>query len=568
MIPAALSPAVKSQAERKIYEWFKNDPVTKDWVVFHSLGIENHQTVVFGEVDFLVCASNLGVFALEVKGGRISRKDGVWVYTDKYGVEHEKVRGPFEQASESMYSIKDELSKKNISKDAKNILCGYGVMFPDIEYVNSDIDVSQKEIFDKRDGQFVGRYIKRLSDYNKEKLKEKRVFVVYPTDDNIDEIVKALRSDFDKALPLTTKLEYAENSLLTLTEEQYKCIDGLAMNKRCLINGPAGTGKTVLAIKNVKESVAAGKKVGFFCFNLLLEKELKRHFEGSEDTKPLYVGSLTNYLEQLVRKYDLYDFSKMEDPSTFYKKELPLLGIDAITIEGVKFDKIVIDEAQDLMTDEYLLVVDALLNGGLKKGEWFFFGDFDFQTINNREITSEKVIELLEDNANFAIFNLTINCRNTPNIQKEMNKLFGTETQSLNKNNSMPEVEYINFVEQTDEAELLTNKIKELLKNGVKPSEITIISAYKFDKSVASKITKYQIDKAGSDGDSITYSSIQGFKGLENKVIILTDILTYRNTDLMYVAMSRARSMLIVFEIQHATERRKELAKNNNYGTK
>ena len=561
MIPAALSPAVKSQAERKIYEWFKNDPVTKDWVVFHSLGIENHQTVVFGEVDFLVCASNLGVFALEVKGGRISRKDGVWVYTDKYGVEHEKVRGPFEQASESMYSIKDELSKKDISRNAKNSLCGYGVMFPDIEYVNSDIDINQKEIFDKRDGQFVGRYIKRLAEYNKNKFKEKKVFVVYPTEENINEIVKALRSDFDKALPLTTKLEYAENSLLTLTEEQYKCVDGLSMNKRCLINGPAGTGKTVLAIKNVKESVALGKKVGFFCFNMLLEKELRRHFDNSEETKPLYIGSLTNYLEQLVRKYNLYDFNKMDNPSVFYKKELPLLALDAITIEGVKFDKIVIDEAQDLMTDEYLMVIDVLLNGGLKKGEWFFFGDFDFQTINNREISGEKVVELLEDNANFAIFNLTINCRNTPNIQKEMNKVFGTNTKSLNKDTNMPEVEYINFVEQVDEVVLLENKIKELVKKGVKPSEITILSAFKYDKSVASRITKYKIDKVGEDTDNITYSSIQGFKGLENKVIILTDVLTYNKPDLMYVAMSRARSMLIVFEAEHATEYRKRESK-------
>ena len=563
MIPASLSPAIKSPAERKIYEWFKNDPVTKDWVVFHSLGIENHQTVVFGEVDFLVCASNLGVFSLEVKGGRISRKDGVWVYTDKYGVEHEKVRGPFEQASECMYSIKDELSKRNIGKNAKNALCGYGVMFPDIEYNNTDIDISQREIFDKRDGRFVGKYIKRLADYNKEKFKDKKVFVVYPTDEDIDEIVKALRSDFDKALPLTTKLDYAESSLLTLTEEQYKCIDGLSLNKRCLINGPAGTGKTVLAIKNVKESVALGKKVGFFCFNLLLEKELRRHFELDEATKPLYVGSLTYYLEQLVRKYDLYDFSKMEDPSNFYKKELPLLAVDAIGLEGVKFDKIVIDEAQDLMTDEYLIVFDALLNGGLKKGEWFFFGDFDLQTINNKEITGTKVVDLLEENASFAMFNLTVNCRNTPNIQKEMNKIFGTDTQSLNKDANMPEVEYINFVEQEDEVKLLEEKLKDLIKKGVKPSEITILSAFKFDKSVASKITKFAISKVGEDSENITYSTIQGFKGLENKVIIMTDVLTYTNTNLMYVAMSRARSMLIVFEVEHATKRRKELNKSN-----
>lgn len=556
MIPAALSPNVKSPAERKIYEWFKNDPVTKDWVVFHSLGIENHQTVVFGEIDFLVCASNLGVFALEVKGGRISRKDGIWVYTDKYGIEHEKVRGPFEQASEGMYSVKEELSKRDIASDTKNTLCGYGVMFPDVEYINTDIDVAQAEIFDKRDGQYVGRYIKRLSEYNKEKFKNKKVFVVYPSEDNINEIVNALRSDFDKALPLTTKLEYAENSLLTLTEEQYKCIDGLSMNKRCLINGAAGTGKTVLAIKNVKESVANGKKVGFFCFNLLLEKELRRHFEKNE-IQPVYVGSLTKYIENLVRKYNLCDFSKITNYSEFYKKELPMLALDAITIEGVKFDKIVLDEAQDLMTDEYLMVIDLLLEGGLKKGEWFFFGDYDFQTINNREISGDKVVELLEDNANFAMFNLTINCRNTPNIQKEMNRIFNTATQTLNKDKNMPEVEFINFENQDDEVVLLTDKLKELIKSGVKPSEITILSPFKFDNSVASKVTKYKIDLANSDSDNITYSTIQGFKGLENKVIILTDIMTYNKPDLMYVAMSRARSMLIVFEIPHATDYRK-----------
>ena len=558
MIPNALSPAIKSPAERKIFEWFKNDPLTKDWVVFHSLGIENHQTVVFGEIDFLVCASNLGVFALEVKGGRISRKDGVWVYTDKYGIEHEKVRGPFEQASEGMYSVKEELNKRDLTKDTKNTMCGYGVMFPDIEYVNTDIDVSQAEIFDKRDGQYVGRYIKRLAEYNKEKFKSKKVFVVYPSEENINEIVNALRQDFDKALPLSTKLEYAENSLLTLTEEQYRCIDGLSANKRCLINGAAGTGKTILAIKNVKDSVANGKKVGFFCFNLLLEKELKRHFENSE-VKPAYIGSLTNYIESLVRKYNLCDFSKIEDRSVFYQKELPMLALDAITIEGVKFDKIVIDEAQDLMTDEYLMVIDLLLEGGLKKGQWFFFGDFDFQTIYNREISGEKVVELLEDNANFAVFNLTVNCRNTPNIQKEMNKLFNVSSETLNKNKNMPDVEYINFNEQEDESIALTNKLKDLIKSGVKPSEITILSPFKFDQSVASKVTKYKIDLVSLESDNITYSTIQAFKGLENKVIILTDIKTYRNPDLMYVAMSRARSMLIVFETPHATERRKEL---------
>ena len=559
MIPAAISPEVKSPAERKIYEWFKNDPMTKDWVVFHSLGIENHQTVVFGEIDFLVAASSYGVFALEVKGGRISRKDGVWVYTDKYGVEHEKVRGPFEQAAEGMYSVREELAKRPEASSVKNTLCGYGVMFPDIEYVNQDIDVNQAQIFDKRDKEFVGRYIKRLAEYNKEKYKEKKVFVVYPSDNDIDQIVNVLRRDFDKAVPLSTKIGYAEETLLTLTDEQYRCVDGLTYNKRCLINGAAGTGKTVLAIKNVKESVAQGKKVGFFCYNLLLEKELRRHFDGKDGLQPAYIGSLTNYVETLVKKHNLFDFSTITDIRAFYQEDLPILALDAIDMEGIKFDKIVLDEAQDLMNENYLSVIDALLVGGLKKGEWFFFGDFNLQTIYNRGISYEAVSEMLEEKANFAVFELTKNCRNTPNIQREMNKIAGVSYDTLKKNGEMPEVKYIQFDTQEEEAGLLEQEIKSLLANGVKKSEITLLSPFKREKSVVPFVGKYDIEKVGTEKDEVTYSTIQGFKGLENAVIILTDIQTYNKPDLMYVAMSRARSMLIILETNNAEKYRKKI---------
>ena len=557
MIPAIMSPAIKSPAERKIFEWFKNDPMTKDWVVFHSLGIENHQTVVFGEIDFLVAASNQGVFALEVKGGRIRREDGVWIYTDKYGVEHEKVRGPFEQASEGMYSVKEELKKRSPRSSVKNALCGYGVMFPDIEYINTDIDVSQEQVFDKRDGQFVGRYIKRLADYNKEKFKNKKVFVVYPSSDDIDDIVNVLRRDFDKAVPLSTKIEYSENSIIKLTEEQYRCIDGLRSNKRCLINGAAGTGKTILAIKNAKESVADGKKVGFFCYNLLLEKELRRHFENS-DIVPQYVGSLTKYIEDLLTTAGIVDISKVTDYKQFYSDELPSLALDYLEKNPIKFDKIILDEAQDLLHGNYLFVIEALLEGGLKKGEWFFFGDFKYQTIYCRGTSYDSIYDLLEDEANFATFALTVNCRNSINVQKEMNKIVGSEIEVLNKDTSLPPVKYITFTDE-NESELVEAEIAKLLSSGIKKQDITLLSPFKFENSVASKIKKYKIANVKSEGDVITYSTIQGFKGLENSVIMLVDIQTYNKPDLMYVGMSRARNMLYVFETKHAKKYREKI---------
>ncbi len=140
MIPSVMSPDIKSPAERKIFEWFQNDPSTKEWVVFRSLGISSHQSLVFGEVDFLVAAPYLGVLALEVKGGRVSRRDGVWIFTDRKGIEHKKSRGPFEQASEAMFSIIETIKRRDSVKHLKNIIFGSGVMFPDIEFTTTDID--------------------------------------------------------------------------------------------------------------------------------------------------------------------------------------------------------------------------------------------------------------------------------------------------------------------------------------------------------------------------------------------------------------------------------------------
>ena len=84
MIPSAISPDVKSNAERHIFEWFENAKDTEDWVVLHSLGIVNHNKYIHGEVDFFVMIPMLGIFALEVKGGRVKRTDGIWSFTDKY----------------------------------------------------------------------------------------------------------------------------------------------------------------------------------------------------------------------------------------------------------------------------------------------------------------------------------------------------------------------------------------------------------------------------------------------------------------------------------------------------
>ena len=298
MIPSVISPEVKSSAERKIFEWFQNAPGTDKWIVLHSLGITTHNKVIYGETDFLVLAPQLGIFALEVKGGRVKRENGIWYFTNRYGKTNSKVRGPFEQAKDGIFSIVEAM-KKRMDIDHRhisNVLFGYGVMFPDIEYTSSGIDEEQWQVFDSRDGTDVQRFIKRLANGAKAKwetlygpLSKSKL----PDAADVRYMASVLRGDFDCAVAMSVQLRNASEALIALTKEQYRCLDQLDDNPRCLIQGPAGTGKTLLAIEEVKKFAARGDRVALFCFNSNLADWMSNYFDDmSESVRPRYVGTL------------------------------------------------------------------------------------------------------------------------------------------------------------------------------------------------------------------------------------------------------------------------------------
>jgi DNA helicase IV len=92
-----------------------------------------------------------------------------------------------------------------------------------------------------------------------------------------------------------------------------------------------------------------------------------------------------------------------------------------------------------------------------------------------------------------------------------------------------------------------------LLENEkIKPENITLLSPFHRETSVVSKLSLKIGNYNPQSTGMITFSTIRTFKGLENVVIILTDIESYQEKQLMYVALSRARSMLIVFESKNA----------------
>ena len=563
MIPSALSPEVKSNAERRIFDWFKYGKGTENWIVLHSLGIANHNKVIHGEIDFFVLAPSLGLFAREVKGGRVSRTEGVWQFTDRYGKTSQKNRGPFDQAWDGVHSIVRETQAKldNNHRYLSKLFYGIGVMFPDIEYTASGSDEQQWQVFDINDGDNVAGFIKRLSEGAADKYKS---IFHHPVSegqkmsvDDVNYIATLLRGDFDWAVALSVLIRNAEKEMIILTEEQYRCTDQLEDNPRCLIRGGAGTGKTLIAIQETIKAVAGGQRVALLCFNNNLGKWLTTCFP-EESLCPEYVGTFHKFLtDTLTRNGIGFAFPKDEaGQQFFYRETLPNLALPVLKEWLEKFDVIIVDEAQDLLNEKYLAILDAAVTGGLTRGTWRLFGDFSMQAIYSGALTSDAMLEMLEARTSYSRFRLTINCRNTKPICEEICTVTGyTPPNEMWMKVDGPPVNYITCSSEEEGGQRLQETIEALISNGASSNKITILSPVKRESSVVRHIRKYKItDYKAEVNDTITFCTIQGFKGLENTIIILTDISSFGNEQLMYVALSRAAAGLYVIESNSAAK--------------
>lgn len=561
MIPSEISPDIKSNAEKHIFSWFKDAYGTDEWVILHSLGITNHNKVIHGEVDFFVLAPGLGIFALEVKGGRVKRKNGIWSFTDKYDHTDSRVKGPFEQAWDGIYSIRKAISEKldDEHKHLHNLFFGVGVMFPDIEYESIGIDEEQWQVFDCDDGKNVKAYVSRIANGSEKAWKVQNGYPKLenrPTIEDVKYLVDLLRGDFDRKASLKVLYNYAEEELISLTKNQYQCIDQLEDNPRCLIKGAAGTGKTLIAVEQIKKLVVRGEKVALFCYNNSLGQWLQHYFKFQpEKLRPYYVGTLHGYMVKIIRDSGkkLYFPSDQWEEENFYKKNLPNMASKVLKSLEFRLDRIIVDEAQDLISNEYLDFFDSCLKRGVSRGKWTFFGDFSRQSIY-ADTEESQFLDMVEGRTSFIQFKLSTNCRNTDYICQEIKTVTGFSDEILYKGEaSGPPVEYIPYQSIEDEKIKLIEILKKLKKNHIDGGRITILSPRKRENSVVNCLEGIRIfDYSFPPLEETTFSTIQSFKGLENTVIILTDIESFQDFRLMYVAFSRARSGLYVLQSRNA----------------
>ena len=198
--------------------------------------------------------------------------------------------------------------------------------------------------------------------------------------------------------------------------------------------------------------------------------------------------------------------------------------------------------------------MDSVIKGGLERGKWAIFGDFTRQAIYQNSDRVDNIIEKLEDRTSFIRFKLKINCRNTKFIGDEIKCITGFDSAAYiwSKVEGTP-VEHRIFNSPEDQRQQLEELINKLISDGVSAENITILSPYKRGNSIVSEVSGIKIkDYTPRIDNVVSFSTIQAYKGLENTVIIMTDVESFEHEQLMYVGLSRARSGLFILESNSA----------------
>ena len=532
--------------------------------------------------DFIIIHKNKGILFLECKGGNISyNPNEVRWYQNKKQLK----KSPIKQANDGKLNLinflKSPKYREEINIDAIPTI--HGAIFPNTPKPDSlhlGADIKPEMIIWAQDYDEFEKSIINLLDINQS---TKDI-----TDDEKRLIQRILYGDrLDN--PFKEILKHGEHMQeIEFDEDQRMLYNFMFSNKRLIIRGLAGTGKTILAAKKATEESNNEKRVlvltktvgvGRFLSLLTRSKQFKRNF--------LEISSIDGFVSNLARrlKMDISNPQKLEDDEKrkHFDEYLPNL-CKKIFEENVdkKFDVLIVDEGQDFHKNWYEVLKQMVKDDG----HMFLFYD-----PLQKQISNSMAETLNENKDNYPYFNLTANYRNssliTNFLSKLINKFYSDVNASYSKFSKFDgkKPEFIvadSFDEIVDKSK---NKVLRLISeekfNG---SDIAILSDlsmkpanYNSKNSLRANLEENDLEVISAreyampyirEGyeNKITFDSIKRFKGLEKPIIILVNLdNNLDNEDKMrdiYSGLSRARGHLIIVSNQQSINYLKELYAN------
>jgi len=536
MYPNRISPDTKSNAERRLYKAFRDD-LEDDYTVFHSVAWQSQDRrgrARDGETDFVIAHPQRGILVLEVKGGVIHYEPSTsrWTSADPTGQVH-TVINPFGQAKDSKYVLREQL-KVMLEVPRRQISIGHAVAFPDV-VVGQELlgpDKPREIVLDATDLADLAAWVNQSLDYWRGELKEDAPIV---GESAVQALIELLGKGWELRPALWGEFVWEEQQFIRLTEQQYQILDVLNRQRRALICGCAGSGKTMLATEKATRLARQGFRVLFTCFNKNLAADLRGRLRPSHNLDIIHFHDLCHKLAEqanvLPRKRRYGDM--------FFNQQLPEALMEATDILEIHYDAIVVDEGQDFQEHWWVPLQNLLRDpdGGIF---YIFFDD------NQRLYVQRSAFPIQKEP-----YPLTVNCRNTQNIHQVVVQFYDAEDRPTTHGPIGRPVEVV-FYEDKGLRPAIKDILRRLTVDERIPAErIAVLSplAHKsqlWADAVAGGLS-FTTAWPPSPG-KVYFGTIYAFKGLERAVIVLVELEHWWEDliPLLYTGCSRACNHLIV----------------------
>jgi hypothetical protein len=548
LIPPIISLDTPSEGERVVFGAFAESKGADGWIVLHSLDLANHQRRLAGEIDFLVIVPGKGVLVLEVKGAHhLRRHEGLWFYGSDPRPDE---RGPFKQASEAMHSLRERLVHQR--RDLARVVFWSAVCFPFVDFGEVSEEWHPWQVIDRRAlaARPLAQLCENVLDHARDELVAHEAPWFHaerhePRKQQVTELLRNLRGDFEFFESPKSRARRVDDEIRRFTEEQFEALETIDANPRVVFDGPAGTGKTMLAVEAARRGVTAGRRVLLLCCNRPLGRWLA---DETQDLLPVTGAAAGPGV--VARTIDEH-----------------LAPAGAHSAE--RYDEIVVDEAQDMLRPDYLESLDRSLSGGLATGIYRFFGDFGRQGLRDGAASLSLSEALAPDGpcAGAVRYELRVNCRNTPRMA-QLACTCGGVTPGYRRvlrpdDESEPEIRY--WHDEAGQTKLLAGVLNELDQQGFGGPRTVVLSSRDDDHCCARGLADGHWNErlapllsAGATSDlnvvdlrsgETHYCSIRRFQGLEAPAVVLTDIADLDSPaacSTLYVGCTRALQRLVI----------------------
>ena len=541
MYPKRISPSTKSKAEKILFDKFQSN-LSDEYCVLHSrewiLPGKNNKGGIEGECDFIVLHPKNGILFIEAKSGFTftCHSDGNNWYCKEFG----ELKNPFWQANKSKWRLINFLKEKNIEI---KLPYSHAAAFPQASRFRSELppDILPEMIFFEPDLYALDKKIPKAMAVVRKPSSD-----ALP-DEDFQRIIHALIPVFGITTTASSGLTTFEREFFELEKEQLNALDIFETNKKVLVKGCAGSGKTIIAIEKARRLATDNKSILFLTYNIAIADHVRQRIFELDIAVDVYHfhGLCQKVIEDTGEKFEIDN----RDIDKFWDLTCPQTLSEKLEFYRNRYDALIIDEFQDF-NGEWVDVATKLLKDK-ENGTFYAFTDED-QNIFIRNTSGYKF---------GAEISLGCNMRNNPSIVNWINKFCKTKMVPFKELSLGPEPQIITTESDKDEIQKISKVIKQLTeKTSLKSKHIIILGKYSFKNSIFSKVkrignfTMSENPIWSGNENEIRYSSIYRFKGLETECAILSGFNLEPRHDIkedilkvLYSATSRAKVYLLVF---------------------